>query len=144
MPVDTNGIEGDAHEVIKMLMSKAGYRGSVTSRMVKTCILMRFQTTKTSMKFLDYRAVARGRVERKKERELRKQVDEAQKLLRAEEERTKKIEEAEGGGGEKGKKEQRRKKRLSKSKKLRKAAGGLEEVKEEEEEEGEDGGDGKE
>jgi hypothetical protein len=85
MPLDTLHV-GDDMEIIKMLMSNAGYRGAVTTAMVKKAAMMRFQTTLTSLSYDDYKTTARDRVKKKEERVLREQIR-AQRALMDEETR---------------------------------------------------------
>ena len=89
MPRDT---AGEPMQVVKMLMSNAGFRGAVTPVMVKKALFMRFVTALTSMPFEEYRQIAKGRKQKKEEVVLRRQAEMQRRLEAGEEKRRKTAE----------------------------------------------------
>ncbi|GMH84004.1 hypothetical protein TL16_g09783 [Triparma laevis f. inornata] len=99
MPVDTSDVNLTQDDVMKMLVSKAGYKGSVTRSMILEAAFMRFETTKISLTWGEYRDFARKRKVQKKvdaiNRKIRKAKEkEAEALRQAKEEKKRKKKEA--------------------------------------------------
>ena len=61
MPLETAGLNLDGLGVAKMLMVKSGYSGFITNAMVRGAVFMRFQTTKSTMNYEEWRRIAKGR-----------------------------------------------------------------------------------
>ena len=63
MPIDTANKEMTSIEMVKLLMTRANYKGTITNSMIRQATIIRFQTTKTEMTFEEYRKIAKARKE---------------------------------------------------------------------------------
>ncbi|GMI02002.1 hypothetical protein TrVE_jg11496 [Triparma verrucosa] len=125
MPVDTSDASLSKEDVMKMLVSKAGYKGAITHKMLLEAIFMRFETTKISMTFREYRDWARRRKVQKRvdaiNRQIRKAKEkEAEELRKAKEEKRRKKKEAKEV--KKKQKEEAKKKKQEEEKEAKKRA----------------------
>ena len=62
MPEDTELHKNESHEaIIKMIMSKSGYRGIPNEQLIKKGKFVRFQSTTATLTFEEYRVFAKKR-----------------------------------------------------------------------------------
>jgi len=96
MPEDTALHSRESHaNIIKMVISKSGYRGIPTEELIRNGKLVRFQSTTSTLTFEEYRRYAAKRKEAKKERASRASAEELLKSDRECEEKKRKTAEAE-------------------------------------------------